>query len=51
MAKTAEHSKRFEDLSARYGRGGCTKDQLRRFTDYGVLTADEYKEITGEAYE
>lgn len=52
MAKKAtEHSKRFEELKARYERGGCTKEQLRRFTDFGVLTPEEYKEITSEDYE
>lgn len=47
-AKTVEHSKRYEELKARYERGGCTKEQLRRFVGFGVLTAEEYKEITGE---
>lgn len=49
--KATEHSKRFHDLKDRYERNGCTKEQLRRFTGYGVLTAEEYKEITGEDYE
>lgn len=48
--KTVEHSKRFTDLKERYERNGCTKEQLKRFTEFGVLTADEYKEITGEDY-
>lgn len=49
--KTEEHSKRFNDLKERYERGGCTKEQLARFVKFGVLTAEEYKEITGEDYE
>lgn len=44
------HSKRFEALKERYERGGCTKEQLQKFTKFGVITADEYKEITGEEY-
>lgn len=47
----AAYSKRFEELKRRYSRGGCTKEQLARFVQFGVLTADEYKEITGEKYE
>lgn len=49
--KTAEHSKRYGELKARYERHGCTKEQLHRFTEFGVLTQEEYKEITGEDYE
>jgi uncharacterized XkdX family phage protein len=50
MAKT-EHSARFETLRARYERGGCTKEQLKRFVQLGALTEEEYTEITGEKYE
>lgn len=50
MAKKTAHSERFDTLKARYERGGCTKLQLARFVSYNVLTADEYKEITGETY-
>ena len=50
MAKKTVHSERFDTLKARYDRGGCTKEQLARFVGYSVLTADEYKEITGEVY-
>ena len=35
----------------RYKRGGCTEEQLQELVDLGVLTAEEYEEITGEAYE
>lgn len=34
----------------RYERNGCTKDQLKRLVELGALTAEEYREITGEAY-
>lgn len=46
-----EHSRDFEKYRARYARGGCTKEQLRRLVELGALTAEEYAEITGEAYE
>lgn len=53
MAKVKEvaHSKQFEKYKERYERNGCTKAQLKRLVALGVLTADEYKEITGEDYE
>lgn len=42
------HSARYATLKERYGRNGCTKEQLARFVALGALTAAEYKEITGE---
>lgn len=50
MAEKKKHSQRYGTLKARYERGGCTKEHLKRFTGYGVLTEAEYREITGEAY-
>lgn len=52
-AKTTEtaHSPMFERLKSRYEKGYCTKAQLARYVALGALTADEYKEITGEDYE
>lgn len=44
------HSKMFEKYKARYERGGCTKEQLRKLVSLRVLTEDEYEEITGEKY-
>ena len=41
----------FKKYQRRYQRGGCTKEQLQELVDLGVLTAEEYEEITGEAYE
>ena len=35
----------------RYEKNGCTKEQLQRLVELGALTAEEYKEITGEDYE
>lgn len=53
MAKTkaTEHSPQFEKYAKRYARGGCTKAQLKRLVELGALTAEEYKEITGDDYE
>ena len=45
------HSKLFEKYRDRYNRGGCTKEQLKKLVALGALTADEYKEITGEDFE
>lgn len=45
-----EHSKLFEKYQDRYMRGGCTKAQLKRLVALGAITAEEYEEITGEAY-
>ena len=41
----------YQKYSRRYQRGGCTKEQLQELVDLGVLTAEEYKKITGETYE
>ena len=50
MGEENEHSKLFEKYHDRYNRGGCTKAQLQRLVKLGALTAEEYKEITGEEY-
>lgn len=50
MSSTTKHSRYFKKYKDRYRRNGCTKDQLWRLTDLGVLTKDEYKEITGDDY-
>lgn len=41
----------YEKYKERYNRGGCTKSQLKRLVELQVLTADEYREITGEEIE
>lgn len=46
-----EHSRLFEKYRDRYNRGGCTKEQLRKLVKLSAITAAEYEEITGEAYE
>lgn len=45
------HSKQYEKYKKRYERGGCTKEQLHRLTELGVLTPEEYQEITGDPYQ
>lgn len=34
----------------RYEKNGCTKEQLKRLVELKALTAEEYKEITGEDF-
>ena len=51
MGNETTHSKLFEKYKTRYDRGGCTKAQLKRLVQLGAITAEEYEEITGEAYE
>lgn len=48
--KKTTHSALYEKYRARYERGGCRKDQLKKLVALGAITADEYKEITGETY-
>lgn len=40
----------FEKWRDRYERSWCTKGQLQRLTQLGVLTENEYREITGDKY-
>lgn len=48
MAKSKiTHSPDFEKWAKKYARRGCTKAQLERCVQLGVLTAEEYEEITG----
>lgn len=41
----------YEILKERYEKEWCRKDQLKQYVGLGVITAEEYEEITGEAYE
>lgn len=41
----------FEKYCDRYNRGGCTNDQLRRLTQLGALTPEQFETITGETFE
>lgn len=53
---TAEHSAKFEDLKARYEKNYITKDTLKKWVvinnkrQGAGITAEEYKQITGEKY-
>ena len=38
----------FEKWNDRYKKHWCTKEQLQRLVQLGVLTEEEYEEITGE---
>lgn len=49
MAAT-KHSKEFLKYKKRYERGGCRKDQLKELVELEAITADEFREITGEDY-
>ncbi|WP_208401984.1 XkdX family protein [Halalkalibacterium halodurans] len=40
----------FETLKERFLKNWCRKDQLKQFVQLGAITADEYKEITGEDF-
>lgn len=40
----------FEKWEDRYEKKWCTKGQLKRLVDLGVLTEAEFKKITGEDY-
>jgi len=40
----------FDTLKERYEKEWCRKDQLRQYVGLGVITEDEFEEITGEAY-
>ena len=41
----------FEKWNDRYKKHWCTKEQLQRLVQLGVLTEEEYEEITGEEYD
>ena len=41
----------FEKWNDRYKKHWCTKDQLQRLVQLGVLSEEEYEEITGEEYD
>lgn len=40
----------FEKWNDRYKKHWCTKEQLQRLVQLGVLTEEEYEEITGDDY-
>ena len=46
----AEHSKDFEQIKMWYLEGLWSKTRVRNAVMKGKITAEEYKEITGEDY-
>lgn len=48
--KTPEHSKRFALVKKYYDRGLWSKARVYKAVECKWITADEYKEITGEEY-
>ncbi len=57
MAETTTHSKKYETLKAKYEAEYITKETLAGWVALNEkkagkgITAEEYEEITGEAYE
>ena len=45
-----EHSKMFEKIKSWYESGIWSKEWVRNAVAKGKITAEEYKEITGEEY-
>ena len=48
--KKTEHSKHFDLVKKYYDRGLWSKDRVYKAVECKWVTADEYKEITGEEY-
>ena len=48
--KAAEHSKHYEKVEKYYERGLWSKARVHKAVECKWITADEYKEITGEEY-
>lgn len=44
------HSKQFNHLKERYEQGRIRLSILRGYVQTGAITAEEFKEITGETY-
>jgi hypothetical protein len=51
MAKTVEHSPKFETVQTFYTRGAWSIDKVRNAVVKSWITAEEFGEITGEQYE
>ncbi|MCQ4935131.1 XkdX family protein [Anaerotignum propionicum] len=45
---TETKSPMFDDLKMRYEKNFVRKDQLQKFVGFGKISAEEYKQITGE---
>ena len=42
------HSPMYDTLKTRYQKNFVRKDQLQKYMEFGKITAEEYKVITGE---
>ena len=51
MNENTEHSPRFFDVKGYYDAGLWKKKAVRNAVTRGWITAEEYEEITGKAYE
>lgn len=40
----------FETIKERWEQGYIRIDQLKKFVELGVITAEQYKELTGDDY-
>ena len=45
---TETNSPMFDVLKTRYEKNFVRKDQLEKYAGFGKITAEEYKQITGE---
>ncbi len=45
-----EHSANFDWWKQAYTQGWATNEQLKMVVEFGALTEEEFKEITGEDY-
>lgn len=50
MAKKVTHSKMFDQIKTWYDMGFWSEQRVYNMVEKGVLTTDEYKEITGQEY-
>ena len=40
----------YERIASRFGKGYITVEQLKRYVKLGVVTAEQFKELSGEDY-
>lgn len=46
-----EHSKKFKDVKAYYDNGYWNKTRVKNAVSKGWITAEEYKDITGDDFD
>lgn len=51
MAKTSDHSPRFDLVKRYYDRGLWSSERVAKAVGCGWITAAEYEEIVGEPYD